>query len=288
MRYRRTCFSISFDDPRQRRTDMYKVLIADDETLDLEGMKTFIPWESLGMEIVGAVTNGFSACELIETQKIDVLVTDVNMPNMSGLELAKRVKERFHDVRIVFVSGYRDFQYVKEALTLQAYSYVLKPMNEDELIQSLERIRRDLDDARKREQAEHEVRQMLSGGARPSPSAAIDGKAPDGMGKNGKLIQEIIGMMRSGLDQPLTLKEVADRFSFSPNYLGQIFKEATGQTFHEYLVALRMEKAGELLRDPKLRIYEVAYRVGYRYMPYFSKQFKETYRMTPLEFRNGQ
>ncbi|KPV57547.1 AraC family transcriptional regulator [Paenibacillus sp. A3] len=267
---------------------MYKVLIADDETLDLEGMKTFIPWESLGMEIVGAVTNGFSACELIETQKIDVLVTDVNMPNMSGLELAKRAKERFHDVRIIFVSGYRDFQYVKEALTLQAYSYVLKPMNEDELIQSLERIRRDLDDARKREQAEHEVRQMLSGGAQSAPSPAVDGKTADGMGKNGKLIQEMIDMMRSELERPLTLKEVADQFSFSPNYLGQMFKEATGQTFHEYLVALRMEKAGELLRDPKLRIYEVAYRVGYRYMPYFSKQFKETYRMTPLEFRNGQ
>ncbi|MNI00864.1 putative response regulatory protein [compost metagenome] len=271
---------------------MYKVLIADDETLDLEGMRMFIPWESLGMEIVGAVTNGFSACELIQTQKVDVLVTDINMPNMSGLELARHVRERYNDVRIVFVSGYRDFHYAKEALSLQAYSYVLKPMNEAELIQSLGRIRIDLDDARMREHTEQEMLRKLSTAA---PLTLTEVKSTQESvervmcinGKNGKLIQEIGSYVRERMDQSLTLREVADEFSFSPNYLGQLFKEATGQTFHEYLVALRMEKAVELLRDPKLRIYEVALRVGYRYMPYFSKQFKETYRTTPVEFRNG-
>ncbi|NEW07570.1 response regulator [Paenibacillus sp. SYP-B3998] len=274
---------------------MYKVLIADDETLDLEGMKAFIPWESLGMEIVGAVTNGFSACELIEHEKVDVLVTDVNMPNMSGLELARHVKERFQDVRVIFVSGYRDFQYVKEALSLQAYSYVLKPVNDEELIQSLERIRFDLDEAQKRDQAAKEMQRVLSAGGRQLQTGLEASKLSDvggeraipHSGKNLKLIQQIIEEIQRGLDQTLTLKDVADKFDFSPNYLGQLFKEVMGQSFHEYLVALRMEKAGELLRNPKLRIYEVAHQVGYRYMPYFSKQFKETYRMTPVEFRNG-
>ncbi|GFZ97140.1 putative two-component response regulator [Paenibacillus marchantiophytorum] len=268
---------------------MYKVLIADDETLDLEGMQTFIPWESLGMEIVGAVTNGFSACELIEHQKVDVLVTDVNMPNMSGLELAKRVRARFPEVRVIFVSGYRDFHYVKEALALKAYSYVLKPMNEEELIGSLTLIRSDLDEAVRRDQFEVDTQRLLAANTlSPEGPSETDPffKSVVG-GKNMKLIQEMILSMRERLDQALTLKEEADRIEFSPNYLGQLFKEATGQTFHEYLVALRMEKAGELLRNPKLRIYEVADQVGYRYMPYFSKQFKETYRMTPVEFRNG-
>ncbi|SDD18231.1 Helix-turn-helix domain-containing protein [Paenibacillus sp. UNCCL117] len=274
---------------------MYKVLIADDETLDLEGMKAFIPWESLGMEIVGAVTNGFSACELAERERVDVLVTDVNMPNMSGLELARRVRERYADVRVVFVSGYRDFQYVKEALALQAYSYVLKPMNEEELIESLDRIRKDLDEARERER---ELKLMRSGGMQHAERSDIAAEGVGGQAlertwlsgkpvKNGKLIQEVIDYMREGLERQLTLKEAADKFGFSPNYLGQLFKEASGRSFHECLVALRMERAGELLRDPKLRIYEVAGRVGYRYMPYFSKQFKETYGMTPVEFRNG-
>ncbi|WP_409341743.1 response regulator [Paenibacillus sp. MBLB4367] len=273
---------------------MYKVLIADDETLDLEGMKTFIPWSELGMEVVGAVTNGFAACDLIEKQKIDVLVTDVHMPNMSGLELAKLARERVADMRVVFVSGYRDFHYVKEALSLQAYSYVLKPMDDQELIDALARMRRDLDDARKREQTEREMQRLLTGAVRRdlphsegmSGSGEFERHSGAG-GKNGKLIAQIVEYMRDRLDQPITVKEAADEFGFSPNYLGQLFKEGNGQTFHECLVAQRMEKAGELLRDPKLRIYEVAYRVGYRYMPYFSKQFKETYRMTPAEFRNS-
>ena len=109
---------------------MYKVLLADDEHLDLEGMRTFIPWSELGMEVVGAVSNGFSACELMERQAIDILVTDVNMPHMSGLELARRAMDRKPDVRVVFVSGHQDFHYVKQALSLKACSYVLKPMDE--------------------------------------------------------------------------------------------------------------------------------------------------------------
>ena len=95
---------------------MYKVLLADDEMLDLEGMKQFIPWSELGMEVVGAVNNGFSACEVMEKQPIDILVTDINMPNMSGLELARRALGFKSDLRILFVSGYQDFHYVKQAV----------------------------------------------------------------------------------------------------------------------------------------------------------------------------
>lgn len=261
------------------------MLIADDETLDLEGMKRFIPWQSLGMEVVGAVTNGFAACEVIENEAIDVLVTDVHMPNMSGLELARRAKARIGDVRVVFVSGYRDFQYVKEALSLKAYSYVLKPMDDQELIEALHRVRGDLDETRKRAETEREWNRLLADGLVRMPPP--DSGQERSCGRNGKLIARIVGYMAERLDQPLTLKEVADEFAFSPNYLGQLFKESTGRTFHEYLVSLRMERACELLRDPRLRIYEVAHRVGYRYMPYFSRQFKETYRMTPVEFRNA-
>ncbi|PYI52227.1 response regulator transcription factor [Paenibacillus flagellatus] len=260
---------------------MYKVLIADDETLDLDGMKTFIPWKELGMEVVGAVTNGFAARELLDREPIDVLVTDVHMPNMSGLELARHARERQSDVKVVFVSGYQNFHYVKEALSLKAYSYVLKPMDDRELTDALRRIRGDLDEARKRADTERDMRRKLLTAEEP----AAERSAESAGGKNANLIRGIVAYMKDRLDRPLTLREVADEFGFSPNYLGQLFKEATGSTFHEQLASMRMKKAGELLRDPKLRIYEVAYRVGYRYMPYFSKQFKETYRMTPAEFR---
>ncbi|WMT39988.1 response regulator [Paenibacillus sp. D2_2] len=135
---------------------MYKVLLADDEMLDLEGMKQFIPWSDLGLEVVAAVSNGFSACEVLERQDIDILVTDVNMPNMTGLELARIAIEKSSNIRIIFVSGYQDFHYVKQALSLKACSYVLKPMDDNELIASLKSIIQELIEEERRKEAEEQ------------------------------------------------------------------------------------------------------------------------------------
>lgn len=278
-------------------TIVYKVLLADDEHLDLEGMRTFIPWSELGMEVVGAVSNGFSACELMERQAIDILVTDVNMPHMSGLELARRAMDRKPDVRVVFVSGHQDFHYVKQALSLKACSYVLKPMDDDELVASLRQITLELEHEANRKRTEEQYLKMMQAlqaqgverledeqgpqvaeqlaGARPVPGCS-------------RLIREIIATMQERLHENLTLKNIAQQFAFSPNYLGHLFKEETGQGFSEMLTELRMERARELLKDPKVKIYEVAGQVGYRYIPYFSRQFKETFGMTPMEFRKRE
>ncbi|UUZ95385.1 response regulator [Paenibacillus sp. P25] len=140
---------------------LYKVLLADDESLDLEGMKAFIPWEELGLEVVEAVTSGFAAIKVLESKQIDILVTDVNMPNMSGIELARKALEKSKDTRVIFVSGYQDFHYVKQALTLNACDYVLKPMDDAELIGSLTKVRGELDRERERRQQEQAFRQMV-------------------------------------------------------------------------------------------------------------------------------
>ncbi|UUZ97263.1 helix-turn-helix domain-containing protein [Paenibacillus sp. P25] len=95
----------------------------------------------------------------------------------------------------------------------------------------------------------------------------------------------MIEYVQERLQENVTLREVAEHFSFSPNYLGTLFKEETGRNFSEFVIMLRMNKACELLSQTKLKIYEVADRVGYRYLPYFSRQFRETFGMTPLEYR---
>ncbi|WP_336784483.1 response regulator transcription factor [Paenibacillus sp. MMO-177] len=264
---------------------MYKVLIADDEVLDLEGMRLFIPWTELGLEVVAAVNNGFDAYEVLKDGKVDILVTDVHMPSMSGLELARKAQETesCSGLRVIFVSGYQDFHYVKQALSLRAYSYVLKPMDDSELVNALVRVTKELDEVTRRQEEERQWREAANRtGPRYQQLSETSSIEP---GKHTKLIQEVIAYMKLHLNRSLTLKEVADRFAFSPNYLGLMFKEAMGVGFSEYVITMRMERAGELLKDPKVKIYEVADQVGYRYMPYFSRQFKETFGMTPIEFR---
>lgn len=385
---------------------MYQVLIADDEILDLEGMCQFIPWAELGLEVTGTVNNGFEALEVLETKHVDILVTDVHMPGMSGMELARKALQLRPDLKLIFVSGYQDFAYVKEALSLQAYSYVLKPMDDHELIAVLQKITNELHEKRLREEmdsvfsqaaiksieyhligarsahmSEHhadfyritsdakelifdkpldrliscllacdrvmvqeELKELL-GAARGENSKSqlhfmmlyllirIDHYVSTQMNypngfiplselevekikshltksellswltdhllnlfdmenhprfkqkKHAKVIGQVIHYIEEHLHQNVTLREVADELCFSPNYLGAIFKEETGKSYNEYIITLRMEKARDLLQDPKIKVYEVADRVGYRYMPYFSRQFKETYGMTPIEYR---
>ncbi|ACT03002.1 response regulator transcription factor [Paenibacillus sp. JDR-2] len=264
---------------------MYKVLIADDEVLDLEGMRLFIPWTELGLEVVAAVNNGFDAYEVLKGGKIDILVTDVHMPSMSGLELARKAQETESclGLRVIFVSGYQDFHYVKQALSLRAYSYVLKPMDDSELVDALVHVTKELDEVTRKQEEE---RQWREAARRTAPRYQ---QLPENVsvepGKHTKLIQEVTAYMKEHLNRSLTLKEVAERFAFSPNYLGLMFKEEMGVGFSEYVITMRMERAGELLKDPKVKIYEVADQVGYRYMPYFSRQFKETFGMTPIDFR---
>lgn len=523
---------------------MYKVLLADDEVLDLEGMLAFIPWPELGLEVAGAASSGFAACEVLEREAVDILVTDIRMPNMSGIELAKRAREKRRDVRVIFVSGHRDFQYAKQAMELHAHGYVLKPMDDKELVEALRGVIDDLDADRRQREREETFRQLvpiarneyllrllenapdaaadegaLSGACRldglrwPARVALVEiddyswklnpyaeperkrllgryretlsgflrergigdccrigehrvalllgadagnesieplirriaeaypftitagiGRAAGnpselhvsyreaalaldrkmlrgksrlivyeeepgedaanlhglderleallramagydlvgihdglsdvfamasrfgskltiqrfamyavmklsefmrGMGedlyqllglefrnldrmlqfetiaeieswlrgkafelsetlhgkrqsKNAKLVQEVVAFVRERLHESVTLREAAERFSFSPNHLGVLFKEETGSNFSDYVIQLRMETAQRLLADTRLKIYEVADRVGYRYLPYFSRQFKETTGMTPLEYRRSR
>lgn len=133
---------------------MYSVVVVDDEQYDLEGLVQFMPWAELDMEVVGSFHDAFSALEYIRQQHIDLLVTDIHMPIMSGLELAEQALQLQPQLKLVFVTGHEDFQFAKRALTMQACSYVLKPVDDDELIDVLQQI------AARLRQAEQEQKQL--------------------------------------------------------------------------------------------------------------------------------
>lgn len=112
---------------------MYKVMLVDDETLILNGLKELIDWESLGLEIVNTSLNGEEALKKFKESNPDIVITDINMPKMDGLELIKEIKNISKHTRFIILSGYDEFNYAREAIRLGIENYILKPINEEEL-----------------------------------------------------------------------------------------------------------------------------------------------------------
>ena len=127
---------------------MYSIFLVDDEELELEMMRDFIRWEDMGIYVAGVGVNGKDAQEKIDAIQPDIVLTDVQMPMMDGLELAKWVSERYAWMQIVFLTGHDEFSYVKSALHVGAVGYLLKPLDLEEISGVMERVKRKCEEVR--------------------------------------------------------------------------------------------------------------------------------------------
>ena len=120
--------------------ERYKVILVDDEEEVIDVMEAKIRWNELGFEVVGSATNGVKALELVEKLQPDVVLTDIKMPYMDGLELARRVRADYPNIYIMLCTGFDEFEYAKEAVHLEIKEYMLKPINAVELSECLTRL----------------------------------------------------------------------------------------------------------------------------------------------------
>ncbi|BAW16700.1 putative response regulator [Streptococcus intermedius] len=119
---------------------MYKVLLVDDEYMITEGLKILIPFENWKMEVVATANDAETALKYIKTNPVDLVITDVNMPGMNGLDMIAQMKSSLPNVAFIILSGYQEFEYVKTALNLQVADYLVKPVNKLELAAILEKL----------------------------------------------------------------------------------------------------------------------------------------------------
>ena len=120
--------------------NIYTVVVADDEDELREAVCTMIPWEALGFHLVGNASNGLDALELVERLEPDLLLTDIRMPFISGIELARQVREIRPAMHIAFLSGFDDFEYAKQAIKIGVAEYLLKPVSSAVLLEHLSEI----------------------------------------------------------------------------------------------------------------------------------------------------
>lgn len=127
---------------------MYSIFLVDDEEVELEMMRDFVKWEEMEIYVAGTALNGQDAIEKINAIQPDIILTDVKMPKMNGIELAKLVSERFEWMKIVFLTGHDEFDYVRSALNVGAVGYLLKPLDLDEIAVLMEKVKQKCEEAR--------------------------------------------------------------------------------------------------------------------------------------------
>ncbi|OSB10130.1 response regulator transcription factor [Paraclostridium bifermentans] len=121
---------------------MYKLYLLDDEPFILEGLKYIIDWEEYGFDVVGTSSNGEDGFNFIKNEDVDLIITDIMMPKMTGLELISNLKKINHNAKFIVLSAFQEFQYAKEAISMGAENYLTKPIDEDELIQTIEEVKK--------------------------------------------------------------------------------------------------------------------------------------------------
>lgn len=127
---------------------MLKVILIDDEIVILQGLKKLINWTALGLEIVGEAMDGLEGLSLIEEKHPDIVISDITMPNLNGIEMLRLINEKKYKLKTIFLSGYQEFEFVQEAMHYGATDYLLKPVNEDNMIKVLNRISQEIGEER--------------------------------------------------------------------------------------------------------------------------------------------
>jgi len=252
----------------------YKVLIVDDEAEIRNGMGMFFPWDQVGFVVTGYAEDGRSALEFIQHNAVDVLCCDVRMPHMNGLELARNIKNQGLAIKIVIFTGYRDFEYAKQAISSGVRHYILKSAKTDELLQVFSDLKNEIDAERKKQQAAATL------ATAPDATLALSGSTND------HLVLSIKEYVSQHMGENVSLETIALHLSKNADYLGRIFKAKTGLHFSDFLLSTRMEKAVELLGDFRLKTMEIAGRLGYSNPKNFARAFRSYTGKSPREFRN--
>lgn len=128
---------------------MVRVIVVDDEPLICNGIRRVMPWEELGCEFVGSFQNGAAVLESIEKLRPDLVISDIRMPKVDGLELTEQLRRRFPEIRVILLTGFKNFDYVQKGMELRTVRYILKPVDHRELRQAIEDAVAEIEDMQK-------------------------------------------------------------------------------------------------------------------------------------------
>lgn len=248
---------------------MRKVIVVDDEALVRKGIVLEIDWQTIGCMVVAEAANGMEGLAAAHKYQPDIMITDIRMPKMDGIEMVRQLREEGCEVNVIFLTAYSDFNYAQSAIKLYAADYLLKPFEDGELEAAVTRIQKRIDDKQKEFAATSEPLFMLQ------------------KGDKSKYVMEAIDYIANHYgDEEIRVGSIADSIGISEGHLSHIFRKETDYTVMSYITKYRVHTAMKLLCDCRHKVYEVAELVGYRDIAYFSSTFKKIAGVSPSEYQD--
>ena len=244
--------------------NMRSVILVDDEYWPLKGLERIFDWEKHGYIVTGSFEDPFKALHAIENEKPDLVLTDIRMPGMDGIELIRQAKDAGALCVFVIISGYSEFEYAREALKCGAFDYLLKPVSYADAEALIIRI--------------------------DEYFAGLDKKAgetsPESVPEtSNEQFNSLLQYMRTHYAEHLQLKELAKKFYLNPTYCSELFNKKLGISFSRYLNQLRINHCCTLLRTSAKSVEEIADQTGFADSTHFHKIFKSITGVTPGHYR---
>ncbi len=251
---------------------MYRVLIAEDEDIIRKGIAYTMDWVSMGCTIIGEAANGKEGVDKIKELSPDIVLADIMMPMMDGIEMIRQGQE-IADFKTIIMTSYADFEYAKKAIELGVSAYLMKPVDEEELKKSINKIITEIE-------KDNQLRQLTS---KMKNADDIDALFIKSEGDN-DYIQKVLRETKERYAEKISMETFSEELGVSGSYLSRKFKEATGQTYLDFLNKYRVQQAIKLLETGTYKVYEVSEMTGFSDYKYFSTVFKKYTDRSPSDF----
>jgi len=252
---------------------MWKVMLVEDETFVRESVRELIHWEDMGFTLAGEASNGVEALEMILQEPPDLVLCDIVMPKMDGLELLKETRKANIASKFVMLTCMGDFESMRQAMEFGASNYILKlSMSVKDLRETLTKISAELS------VSQSAGRNQLMSIAQQDQISTLDKIThPE--------VKKIILYIEKHYKEDIKLSSLARHVMMGENYVSALFKKKTGETLIHYLHRIRIEKAIEYLLTTDLSVSQIGQNVGFMNDNYFIKIFKRMMGTTPSQYR---
>lgn len=248
---------------------MLRIVVVEDEYYVRKGIIGTFDWKSLECEIVGEASNGRDGITVIEELKPDVVIADIEMPVVDGIEMVRILRSRQFPLQVIFLTAHQKFTYVHSALKLEAVDYLLKPFSYDDLKECIRKVKLRLN---KPLEEAHGMTLLTE----------------QELQAENVYIRKAVTWVREHYQEEIKISDVAEYLGFSEAYFCRLFKTETGYTFVQYLTNYRIHVAAGLLANFPMKVADAAIQAGFGDCNYFSKTFKKIMGLSPSDYQKAK